>query len=153
MPANKNKIIEKQTEVEPPNKHKFSSKIIISVLVVITGLFAAAAGYFFSQNLKLKQQTASTSKPLTLPSSQPIKTSPTMPTQTVKEVPYGDENLDTDTAFQKAMQEFKDPGPYGWKEFTTKDGKYSLKYPPDWILEDKSQDVDLYNDGNKKFAQ
>lgn len=153
MLAKKNKIIEEQTVVETSNQPRFPSTLIIIVLVLLLGLLTIATGFFFSQNLRLKQQAALSSKPLASSSNQPTKASPTGQTQTVKEVPYGDENLDTDQAYQKAMQEFKDPGPYGWKEFTTKDGKYSLKYPPDWTLEDKSAYIDLYNDGNKKFAQ
>lgn len=40
-----------------------------------------------------------------------------------------------------------------WKSFTTKDGKFSIKYPPDWTLADQSKEVDLYNDGNIQLSQ
>lgn len=153
MPAKNKKIIEKQTLVETPNQPKFSPKLLIPVFLIITGLLAAATGYFFSQNLKLKKQTASTNKPLATPSKKPQTVSPTSQAQNNKEVPYGDENLDTDKQYQEAMKNPQYIPPYGWKKYITKDNKYLLYYPPDWILTDKSEDVDLYKDGNVKFQE
>jgi hypothetical protein len=39
-----------------------------------------------------------------------------------------------------------------WITFITKDNKYSIKYPSDWVLEDKSEEIDLYGDGNTQLA-
>jgi len=63
----------------------------------------------------------------------------------------GDENLDTDVAYQQAMANPTYIPPYGWKKYITKDQKYSLYYPSDWMLDDQSKDVDLYNDGKIQF--
>jgi hypothetical protein len=40
-----------------------------------------------------------------------------------------------------------------WKTHTTKDSKFLIKYPEDWVLEDKSKEVDLFNDGNVQLSQ
>jgi hypothetical protein len=83
---------------------------------------------------------------------KPPSLSPTLASGS-QEVPYGDENLDTDTQYQEAMAHPTYIPPYGWKKYITKDQKYSLYYPSDWTLTDASKDVDLYNDGKIQFQE
>ena len=40
-----------------------------------------------------------------------------------------------------------------WKTYTTKDGKWSFKYPSGWVLTDNSKNVDLYGDGKIQFQK
>lgn len=38
-----------------------------------------------------------------------------------------------------------------WRTYISQDGKYTLKYPQDWVLEDNSRYVDIYQDKNFAF--
>jgi hypothetical protein len=40
-----------------------------------------------------------------------------------------------------------------WNTYTTKDNKFTFKYPSDWTLKDGSGDTDLYNDGKMVFQK
>lgn len=144
MPSQKPK-----NPVLPSNSPLIIKTVVITVVAVGFSLGMIYAGFMYGK----KQTISKNSAVQKISPVAPTDTKSTTESETVRDVPYGDENQDTDEAYQKAMREYKDEGPYGWKEFTTKDGKYSLKYPPDWILTDKSEYVDLYNDGNKKFRQ
>jgi len=114
-----------QQPPSPPPQPAIKKSILVPVLLVITILALAAAGVFAYQNFSLKQQTTQPT-PASLPT--PLPTPP--PTQT--------------TAIPSPTTD-----PFAnWKTYVTKDSKHSFRYPPDWIIEDKSKEVDLYQDGN-----
>lgn len=40
-----------------------------------------------------------------------------------------------------------------WKTYQTRDNSFTMNYPADWIIDDQSKQIDLYNDGKLEYQQ
>lgn len=107
------------------NKKLILKTIFFTLLVLLTIGGLVYLGYLYGQKQAGKPAE---------------KTSPSPAQKQVKEVPFGDEDFETDEEYQKAMQEVTDEGPSGeespWITYENKTHGFSFQYPSTVFIEE-----------------
>jgi hypothetical protein len=102
--------------------------LLITFIVLVLAVGFVYFGYWYGNKIALQKQQTSTSKPV----QERVKTSPS---PIVKEVPFGDEDLDTDEEYQRQMQELTDESLKPLTQSQRVDGyhlSFTFSYPNDW---------------------
>lgn len=116
-------------------------------LVVIIAAFAGIGWYVWQTN---KNASSTLSNADAVNSGDAPKASPVATYQACLKfkTSTSDTKAFPHTCTTKAGKQFADPDPTaGWKEYASKDGKYRLKYPPEWradVCEPGATDLVLY---------
>jgi len=115
----------------PNNKKLIFSTILITLFVLLAGASLIYLGFWYGQR-QAKIAKPEQKQEKTIPSPQSKKQP--------KEVPYGDEDLETDQEYQKSMQEYDDEGCTGeqcsWMTYSNQTYGFSFKYPSTVFLKE-----------------